>query len=114
MCEGETTEGVVVNGVQTTEKARAIERRHNHECSICSMIDTENKDMKFHVYEEAVDMRTEIDSEVCDNCLKDLKALRKKCQQKVDNPNHDVFKDFMPSFVKDMPGLREAFLKLIS
>ena len=113
MCEMDSSKGVELSGSETKEKAHAIERRHKHECTICSLIDTDNKDMKFHVYEESFDADT-IDSEICDNCLKDLEALRKKCMQKADNPNHDVFKDFMPSFVKDMPGLKEAFLKLIS
>jgi hypothetical protein len=98
--------------VDLSTKAHAIEKRHKHECEVCSLIDTENKDMKFHVFVEAYS-HEEIDSEICDNCLKDLEAVRKKCVQKADNLDHDSFKDFMPAFVKDMPGLREVFKKLL-
>ena len=101
------------NAPETTPKAIAIDRRHKHECAICSAIDNDNKDLKFYVFVETFAL-DEIDSEICDNCLVDLRLLRLKCSHKADNANHEVFKDFMPSFVKDMPGLKDAFLKLIS
>jgi hypothetical protein len=102
------------DAIPETPKAHAIERRHKYECAICKLLDTENKDIKWHVFSECVAVAYGEDDVICDNCLKDIEAVRKKCRQKLDNPMHDVFKDFMPSFVKDMPGLREAFKKLLS
>jgi len=105
--------GMDPNEVNLAPKAHAIEKRHKHQCDICMAIDTDEPTLKFHVYEEALSEEYE-NKEICDECLKDLKAIRKKCNGKVDNPKHDSFADFMPHFTKDMPGLREAFKKILS
>ena len=93
----------------TTENAQLIEKRHNKQCAICMLLDVEDKKIEFHVWKEG--WTDEPDSYICDHCLEDVKDIRKKCHQKVDNPAHDLFKDYMPWFVKDIPGLMDDFRK---
>ncbi len=95
------------------EKARAIEKRHQHQCSICMLIDSDNKDVKFFVFSEGYSSE-DPDQEICEGCLKDIDSIRLRARHKADNPSHDTFKDFMPAFTKDMPGLKEAFRKILS
>jgi len=92
-----------------SEKAQLIDKRHTKQCSICMLIDSQDKKMEWHVWKDGY--YEEKDSYICNNCLEDIKEIRKKCHQKVDNPAHELFKDYMPWFVKDIPGLMADFLK---
>lgn len=92
---------------QTECKAMALPRRYQKMCDICLLIDCEDAKMKFHVYEEG--NMQEDDKCVCDDCLNGIKEIRKKCGQKIDNPNHNVFRNFMPWFSREIPGLSERF-----
>lgn len=92
-----------------SERAQVLEKRYNKQCNICMLIDTDNPDMKWHVYKESV--AEEDDDYICDNCLNGIKDIRKKCHQKIDNPSHKILDDFLPWFAKDVPGLVEAFRK---
>jgi len=94
------------------DKAQVIERRHQKMCDICMLLDIDNKAMKWHLYKEG--FYNQEDGYVCDNCIKGLQEIRKKCNQKIDNPKHDTFKDFIPWFAKEVPGLTESFRKQIS
>jgi hypothetical protein len=91
------------------EKAHVIEKRHSMQCKICMLIDVENKDMKWHLTKEG--FSTDEDEYICDDCLNGIRDIRKKCHQKIDNPSHNIFANFMPWFAKDVPGLIEAFKK---
>lgn len=95
-----------------TPKATIIERRHKFECAICRLLDSDDKNVKFHVYEEGLSSDDQ-DMAICNNCLLDIMAVKKMVNQKIDNPKHDTFKNWVPSFVKDMPGVKEAFLKIL-
>ena len=91
------------------EKAHVIDRRYGKQCAICMLIDSDNKNIKWHIYKEG--FLEEDDKYICDGCLEGLKEIRKKCHQKVDNPSHKIFEGFFPWFAKDIPGLVEAFKK---
>lgn len=94
-------------------KATAIERRHKMSCDVCMLLDTEaTKDIEFHLYEEAY--YNGDDKYICSKCLNGIKDVRKKCHQKIDNPKHDIFKDWVPWFAHEIPGLVEAFKKQMS
>ena len=90
-----------------TERAHVLEKRHKKQCSICMLLDTDNREMKWHTYEEGF---TEYeDTYICNNCLETIKDVRKRCHRKVDNPTHDAFKNFIPWFIKDIPGAENGF-----
>lgn len=92
------------------EKAVTIGKRHSKECVICMLLDTEaDKDTKFLLYKEGY-FNAE-DKYVCSKCVEGIKDIRKKCHQKVENPQNDVFKDWIPWFAKEVPGLVNAFKK---
>ena len=93
-------------------KAVAIPQRHKASCDICMLLDTESKDTKFHLYEEG-DAADE-NKYVCDKCVEGIKDIRKHCHQKVDNPKHKTFENWIPWFAKEVPGLVEAFTKQMS
>lgn len=88
-------------------KAVALPQRHQKMCDICMLIDSDNSKMKFYIYEE--DIIPENDKYICENCLNEIKDIRKKCGLKADNPKHNPFKGWMPWYVKDMPASCEKF-----
>ena len=92
-----------------SDKAQVIEKRHTRQCEICMLIDADNREMTWHLYKEA--FLEEDDKYVCDDCIKGLKDIRKKCHQKFDNPNHKVFENFLPWFASAVPGLKDEFEK---
>ena len=92
-----------------SEKAQLLDKRHSKQCAICMLIDSQDKKMEWHVWKDGY--IEEKDSYICNNCLEDIKEIRKKCHQKVDNPAHELFKDYMPWFVVDIPGLVTDFRK---
>ena len=94
------------------DKATLLEKRYTKMCDICMLVDADAKDMKWHLYKEA--FYNDEPHYVCDGCVKGLQEVRRKCNQKIDNPNHDIFKDFIPWFAKEVPGLVEAFRKQMS
>ena len=98
-----------------SEKAQLLPPRHTKQCDICMLIDVENEKMEFHPYKKQWDYISRLDKVhyVCNECVDGLKDIRKKCHQKVDNPHHTVFQDYIPWFVKQIPGLQEAFAKNI-
>ena len=92
------------------QKAVAIPQRHKKMCDICMLLDIDANGTKFHLYDEGCYPGDE-DKYVCDKCVDDLKDIRRKCYQKIDNPHHKIFKDFVPWFAKDIPGMMNAFKK---
>lgn len=97
----------------TEVKATAIERRHKMSCDVCMLLDTEAaKGVEFHLYDDGYG--PEDDKYICSKCLDGIKDIRKKCNQKIDNPKHDVFKNWIPWFAPEVPGLVEAFRKQMS
>jgi hypothetical protein len=90
-----------------SNKAMAIERRHQFQCAICMLIDSDTKKSKWHVFREGYDETT--DDVVCDDCLSGMKAIRTKCHHKVNNPQHKVFENFVPWFAPEVPGMSAAF-----
>lgn len=90
-------------------KAVAIPQRHKMCCDICMLLDSENKKMKFHLYDEGYGADEQ--KYVCDDCVEGIKDIRKKCNQKVDNPSHKILDSWIPWFAKEVPGLVEAFKK---
>lgn len=88
-------------------KAMAIPRRYSKMCEVCMLIDTEKDNVKFFVYDEGT---TEAeDKYICEGCLDGVRDIRKKCNQKIDNPKHNIFQNFVPWFAKDVPGTVEKF-----
>jgi hypothetical protein len=94
---------------QDSNKAQAIERRHGKQCVICMLLDVNDKKMIWHLYKEG--LYNEGDQYVCDKCVKGIKEIREKCHMKFNNPTHPVFKEFMPWFVSEVPGLKDEFMK---
>ena len=94
------------------EKAMVLSKTYKISCEICLLLDTEaaGKDVKWHLYREGY--TADSDKYVCDTCLRGLQDIRKKCHQKMDNPHHKVFKDFLPWFSNEIPGLKEKFEKI--
>lgn len=91
-------------------KAVAIQRRHKMSCDVCMLLDTDAaKGVEFHLYDEGY--TPEESRFICSTCLQDIKELRKKCHQKLDNPHHKIFEGWMPKFASEVPGLVEAFKK---
>ena len=92
-----------------TERAHAIERRYQKQCSICMLIDVDMRDMKWHIFKEGY--TPEADSYICESCLNGIKDIRKKCHQQMDTPHAKIFEHFLPWFAKDVPGLVDVFSK---
>lgn len=92
-----------------TTQAQAIEKRHTKECEICKLLDVDNKTMTWHCFKTGYMLNGEDDKHICNDCLEGLKDIRKKCNQKFDNPKHELFKDFVPWFYQNHPGMVEAF-----
>ena len=88
-----------------SEKAKLIENRYKKQCEICFLLDTEKADIKFHLYDDSG--YQEIDKHICDPCLKDLREIRKKCHQKIDNPSLEPFKGFQMAFAKELHAARD-------
>jgi hypothetical protein len=93
-----------------SEKAMTITKRHQHQCAICMLIDSDNRKSKWHIFREGID--AESDEVICDDCLAGMKAIRTKCHHKINNPQHKVFESFIPWFAKEVPGMHDAFKKL--
>ena len=93
-------------------RAVAIPQRHKLSCDICMLLDSDDKKMKFHLYDEG--FAAEEMKYVCDNCVEGMKNIRKLCNQKIDNPNHKLLENWMPWFAKEVPGLVEAFKNQMS
>ena len=87
--------------------AKVLEKRYNFQCDICMAIDSENKSMKWHLYKEG--FMEDNDRYVCDECVTGVMEIRKQCHQKFDNPKHPIFKDFIPWFAKEVPGMVDGF-----
>ena len=92
------------------DKAIAIPQRHSMQCDICMLLDTDKK-IKFHLYEEGYTLEDQ--KYVCNDCLEGIKDIRRKCNQKVDNPTHKIMENWVPWFAAEVPGLVEAFKKQI-
>ena len=90
-----------------TEKAQAIEKRHTKQCKICMLLDTDSKEMKWHLYK--IGYGTEDDSYVCNDCVEGIRDVRRQCHQKYENPGKKIFDGFMPWFVGQIPGLDKVF-----
>lgn len=90
-------------------KAIALPRRYDKMCSICMLIDSQAPNMKWHCFDEGYQVAD--DKYICDDCMKGMNILKLKCNQKIDNPKHDVFKDWMPWMVKEIPGMLDTFQK---
>lgn len=88
------------------EKAKLLENRYSKQCDICFLLDTESAEMKFHLYEEAV-YHQDTDKYICDQCLKDLREIRKRCHQKIDNSKIDILKGFQMTFAVEMLKAQE-------
>lgn len=93
------------------QKPQVLEKRHDKECSLCYSLDTEKnkeKPTKFHCFEDR--WFNNLEKNICDNCLKEIKEIRKRCHQVVDNPKKmsDLFADYLPWFVKEIPGLETS------
>lgn len=96
-----------------TEKAIAIPKRHTKTCEVCMAIDSEdNKDLIFHLFEEGYTDPAD-DKYICSKCLEQIKSIRKMCNLKFENPHHNPFKDFVPWFASEIPGMADAFKDLI-
>ena len=93
-------------------KAKALEKRHKYQCEVCMAIDVDDSRLKFHIF--SVDSITNNPLAICDNCLKDLEIIEKLCQQKIDNPHHNPFKDFLPTFALEMPVIKEKFKEIMA
>ena len=90
------------------KKAEKMDRTYKHSCDICMLLDSEEKDMKFYKFKEAE--FGDPDRYICQNCLDDVKSLKKEAKLKADNPQHERFKGFIPWFTKEMPEVRKGFL----
>ena len=102
MCEAEKN--------REDKKALLIPTRHKYECAICMLLDNEaDKDITWHVIEE--DVNPDKDTVVCSKCVEEIREIRKKCHQKVDNPHHNILDSFVPWFVKEMPDLAKNFVE---
>ena len=88
-----------------SENAKLIENRYKKQCEICFLLDTEATEMKFHLYDDSG--YQEIDKYICDQCLKDLREIRKRCHQKIDNPSTEPFKGFQMAFSKELRASKE-------
>ena len=94
-----------------TANAQLIESRHSKTCSICMLLDSEAKDMKWHLFKQ--DIYPVKEYYVCNDCVEGLMDIRKKCHEKFDNPKHKKFDGFMPWFTKQIPGLSEVFKRQV-
>jgi hypothetical protein len=92
---------------EMSDKAQVIEKRYSKQCAVCMLIDADDRDMTWHLYQEG--LVEDEDKYVCNDCLKGIKDIRKKCHQKFDNPNHGVFDNFIPWFAQQVPGMKDAF-----
>jgi hypothetical protein len=91
-----------------SSKAIAIPQRYKKSCDICMLLDSEaSTKTRWHVYKKGF-VSSEEDKYVCSGCVEMVKEIRKKCHQKVDNPKHKLFQNWLPWFAKDVPGLAEA------
>ncbi len=87
------------------EKARVLTKRYQKSCDVCLAIDsTAQKGVKFVCYKRGY-YYEEYDQYVCSDCINGLRDIRKKIYQKIDNPKHDIFKDFMPWLAKELPSI---------
>lgn len=87
------------------EKAKALARRYQKSCDICLSIDsTAPKGVKFLCYKRGF-YYEEHDQHICSECVDGLKEIRKKIYQKIDNPKHDIFKDFVPWLARELPSI---------
>jgi hypothetical protein len=87
-------------------KAVAIEKRHSKQCDICFLLDTEatkKEKKKFYCYDEGSWYGDRGPKYICGDCRLGLKQIRKMCHQKISNPALDIFKDFQPWFMKEIP-----------
>jgi len=78
------------------KNAKVLEKRFTASCSVCFLLDTDQKDMKFHLWEVeegfGLNPKTE-EKHICDECLNWLREIRKMCHKQIDNPKKDIFKD---------------------
>ena len=85
-------------------KAILLEKSYQRSCDICLSIDsTAPKGIKFFCYEEG--FFQDPDKYVCSECLSGLKEIRRKIILKVNNPRHDIFKDWVPWLAVELPGI---------
>ena len=87
--------------------AQLIQPTHSKTCDICMLLDTEAKDMKWHLYDK--ELVSQQEHHICNDCMEGLMDIRKRCHQKFDNPKHKFFENYMPWFVKEIPGMVDAF-----
>ena len=90
-------------------KAVVIGKRHNKECVLCFMLDTEEnkkEGKKFFCYDEG--WYTREPKYICSDCRDGLKEVRKLCHTKISNPALDIFTNFQPWCSKVIPFMNQA------
>jgi hypothetical protein len=91
-----------------TAKAMLLPKSHSKSCDVCMLLDSQAPEgTKWHIYKEGYN--EDHDSYVCSHCADGVRDIRKKCHQKVDNPNHKIFENFVPWFAKEVPGMLDNF-----
>jgi hypothetical protein len=73
-----------------TDKARKIESK-DIECSLCYLLKSQNKDVKFHLYDEGTYYHP-ADKYVCEHCLNWTRVVKHMAHNQAKNPDHDCFR----------------------
>lgn len=86
----------------TLSLSKVIKDEGMKTCSICLAINTSaNKGLKFHLWHKKwfgnINNR---DKHICENCLEDLKEVRKMCHKQIDNVDAKLLQNFRPGLVK--------------
>jgi hypothetical protein len=67
------------------------ENKTNRMCSICFLIESTNKNTKFHLYDE--DFFPNEQKFVCEHCVSWIHDIRRRASEQAENPENNSFKD---------------------